>query len=243
MKNTAIIQARMSSTRLPGKVLRMIGSKSMLAWTVTRTQQARSVDEVVVATTTDPEDEQVVKECKRLGVPVYRGSKLDVLDRYFRTALMVKAETVVRITSDCPFIDPEVVDELCGKFHSGIYDYGSNRLKHRYPRGLDTEVISFESLERAWLDADRDYQRVHVTPYFYDNPEIFSILSVVCPEDYSKHRWTVDTYDDLLFVRNVMEKLGFNLNVSWRDILAQVEKEPSLAEINSHICQKNTKDC
>lgn len=243
MKLTAIIQARMSSTRLPGKVLKQIGPRSMLAWVVRRTQQARLIDQVVVATTSEPGDEPIVQECAALGVPVYRGSKLDVLDRYYQATLQAKAEAVVRITSDCPLIDPGVADEVCQAFLSARPDYASNRINRRYPRGLDCEVVTMAALERTWREAAKDYERVHVTPYIYDNPDQFQIVSVENPIDYSQYRWTVDTPEDLAFVRAVTERLGFDLSAGWQRILDLVEKEPALAEINSHIFQKKIDEC
>ena len=146
MRIVAIIQARMGSTRLPGKVLRDIGGASMLARVVSRARQSKLLDEVLVATTTEPLDEPIVSACQKLGIPVFRGNQEDVLDRYYRAAGAYQAEAVVRITSDCPLIDPEIVDRIVGSFLAERPDYASNTLIRSYPRGLDAEVMSMAAL-------------------------------------------------------------------------------------------------
>jgi spore coat polysaccharide biosynthesis protein SpsF len=182
----AIIQARMSSSRLPNKVLLPIGNKSMLEWVFSRTQRADKLTKVVVATTIDLSDEPVVSFCKEKGYPVYRGSVNDVLDRYYQTARKLRADVVVRITGDCPFIDPDLINdgirlltEGSGPLFHDIenqlsgYDFIANRLPppwgRTYPIGLDLEVFTFDFLEEAWRLAKSQHQREHVTPFFYDD--------------------------------------------------------------------------
>jgi spore coat polysaccharide biosynthesis protein SpsF len=193
MKVVAIIQARMGSTRLPGKVLRDIAGETMLARVVRRVQLARMPDAVVVATTLAPFDDAIVAECVRLGVPAFRGSEQDVLDRYWQATCTHQADVIVRITADCPLIDPRLVDYVVAAFLEGQPDYASNVLERTYPRGLDTEVMAQTTLEQAWQQAGQLYQRAHVTPYIYQNPNRFRLLPVKAEADHSYLRWTVDT--------------------------------------------------
>lgn len=243
MNLVAIIQARMGSTRLPGKALRDICGRTMLARVVRRAGRSRLVDEVAVATTTEPEDIAIVDECRSLGVRYFRGSEQDVLDRYYRAAREFSADTVVRITSDCPLIDPEIIDLVVKAYLNNEPDYASNTLVGTYPRGLDVEVFSMKALEKAREEASMDYQHTHVTPYLYQNPGIFRLLSITDDEDYSRYRWTVDTQEDLDLVRTIYGKIGRDDDFSWRDVLALMKREPALAEINCHIRQKSLEEC
>lgn len=239
MNVVAIIQARMSSTRLPGKVLTDIGGRTALARVVGRLQMCPGIFSIVVATTTQSIDDAIVLECARLSVPCRRGSERDVLDRYYQTAKKMQADCVVRITSDCPLIDPEIVDRTIEIFFEKQADYASNSLSGTYPRGLDAEVFTFSGLERAWHEATREYEREHVTPYFYEHPEIFRIASLTNPIDYSHHRWTLDTAEDLALIRELYARLGNRDHFSWKEALAVAEQEPALANLNSHILQKH----
>ncbi len=241
MKIVAVIQARIGSTRLPGKVLKPIGDRSMLAHVVERTRRASTITEVIVATTDKPEDDVIVEECEKLKTLVSRGSELDVLDRYHAAAIERKAGAVVRITSDCPLIDAGVIDHVVRTFLRLAPDYASNKIEPTYPRGLDTEIMTMAALERAWREASEPYQRVHVTPYFYEAPGRFRIAAVKQAEDYSRYRWTVDTPEDLAFVRNVYRQLGPDNTFSWQSVLALLEREPGLCEINRGIIQKDLK--
>ena len=242
MSVVAIIQARMGSTRLPGKVLSAIGGEPMLAHVVRRVQRAGSVELTVVAATAGEVDEPIVKECERLGVAIYRGSELDVLDRFYRVACHFGAEAVVRITSDCPLIDPGVIDRVVVTFLDWWPDYASNVLRRTYPRGLDTEVVTLEALETAWHEAAEPYERVHVTPYFYKHPERFRLLSVTREPhsglDASRYRWTVDTAEDLVLVREIHRQLGDGETFGWTDVLDLLERNPGLADLNRSIQQK-----
>ena len=238
MKTVVIIQARMGSTRLPGKVLKDIGGQTMLARVVRRTQRAKTLDEVLVATSIDATDEPVVTECNKLEVPVFRGAEDDVLDRYYHAAQAHRAQTIVRVTSDCPLIDPGVIDKVVNAFLKAEPDYASNIIERTYPRGLDTEVVSLPALKRAWQHATEHYQRIHVMPYFYQNADLFHLLSVVNDEDFSAYRWTVDTPEDLSFIRKVYERLGNDSDIAWTDVLALLAREPALAELNIAIRQK-----
>jgi spore coat polysaccharide biosynthesis protein SpsF len=242
MEMAAIIQARMGSTRLPGKVLLDIGGETMLSRVVQRCRQATSLDAVIVATASGPADEPIVFECARLGVEAFRGSEADVLDRFYRAAQRWGAQGVVRITADCPLIDPGVIDRVVRAFGRAQPDYASNVLKRSYPRGLDTEVMTLSALQRAWSEASEPYQRAHVTPYFYQRPGLLRLLSVVGEPDRSQYRWTVDTTDDLTFVRAVYRRLGNEGKFDWLQVVALLEREPELVEMNRQVQQKSLQE-
>lgn len=234
----AIIQARMGSKRLPGKILMEIHGRTMLARVVRRVMNAKTISEVVVATSKLEQDDPVQKELEGLQIGIYRGSDEDVLDRYYGAMCMVNCDAVVRITADCPLVDPEVIDKVVNAFLEKRVDYASNTLERTYPRGLDVEVVRRDALERAWKKADLSYERAHVTPYVYGHPSEFTMASVTDENDTSSQRWTVDTREDLEFVRAVYHGLPDPDRFDWRDVLAMLEEEPALLEINRKIAQK-----
>lgn len=241
MRVVAIIQARMGSSRLPGKVLLDLAGEPMLARVVNRTRRAAMLQEVVVATTTKPAEEAIVELCAARGWPYFRGSEDDVQDRYYRAAKQYQADIVVRITSDCPLIEPEIVDTVVQAFlaRQPHVDYGCNFLPRRtFPRGLDTEVMRFDVLEQAWHEDRNLAWREHVTPYINRNPELFHIHGVTNDVDYSFMRWTVDTADDLQLIRAVYQRLGNRDDFNWREVLSLLECAPELLEINRHVQQK-----
>jgi spore coat polysaccharide biosynthesis protein SpsF len=238
MKITAIIQARMGSTRLPGKVLMDLSGESVLGRVVRRLRRATLIDCIVVATTNRPTDDVIARECSGLQVACFRGSETDVLDRYRQVARWFGAVAIVRITSDCPLIDADLVEETIQAFLSQPADYASNALERTYPRGLDAEVFTIAALERTWRDAREAYEREHVTPYIYEHPELFRLVSVRGQHDHSKHRWTLDTPEDLHLIRAIYARFGNRDNFGWREVLALMEQEPGLAELNSDIMQK-----
>jgi spore coat polysaccharide biosynthesis protein SpsF len=205
----AIIQARMGSTRLPGKILMDIAGKTMLERVVERVRQATSVDEVVVATSVDPKDDQVALFCVRKEIPHSRGPNQDVLARFVDAACEHQADVIVRITADCPLIDPGVIDKTVEHFLSqnSEVDFGSNRgkgaINRTYPIGMDVEVIARKALERAAMEASQEYEREHVTPHLYEVPGRFRTVSIDSGGDYGHLRWTVDTEEDLEFVRQM----------------------------------------
>lgn len=239
MNVVAIIQAHMGSTRLLGKVMKELAGEPMLARVVNRTQRAQTLDSVVVATTAQPDDDAIAELCAEHGWPCFRGSEKDVLDRYYHASVAHKVDVVVRITSDCPLIDPEIVDRVVQEFlDSRCLDYVSNTLSPRtFPRGLDVEVMAFDALERAWHEDDNPARREHVTPYIYRHPEKFKLHAVTSDVDYSHMRWTVDTSEDLAFVRKIYEHFG-NDRFSWRDVLRVLEEHPEWVEINWYVVQK-----
>jgi len=240
MKVAAIIQARLGSTRLPEKVLTDLAGEPMLARVFRRTAMAERLDEVVVATTTAPADERIERLCEDRGWPCFRGSEDDVLDRYCRAAVARDAEVVVRITADCPLIEPAVVDRVMGEFLTRCpeIDYVSNIAPRRtYPRGLDTEVVSFEALRRIWAEVSDAEYREHVTLYIRRHAETFRIHNVTNVTDLSGMRWTVDTPEDLAFVRRIYGHFGDD-RFSWKEVLALLQQHPEWLEINRHIQQK-----
>lgn len=239
MNVIAIIQARMSSTRLPRKVMLDLAGESILTRVVNRCQRATMVEEVVVATTTKLVDEAIVEMCSERSWTCFRGSEEDVLDRYYRAAVQHQADVVVRITSDCPLVDPEIVDLIVREFlKNRQLDYVSNTLPPKtFPLGLDVEVIAFDALERAWREDGNRAWREHVTPYIYRHPEKFALRAVVNNIDHSSMRWTVDTADDVTFVRKIFDHFGHD-RFSWRDALTVLENHPEWLEINRHVAQK-----
>ncbi|GIK27092.1 MAG: glycosyltransferase family protein [Anaerolineae bacterium] len=233
-----IIQARMGSTRLPGKIALPLLGKPMLWWVVHRVTKSRLVDAVVVATTTNPQDDPTAAMCNDFGWPCFRGSEEDVLDRYYQAAREFGAAHIVRITSDCPLIDPSVIDLVVAAYRSTapMVDYASNTQQRCYPRGLDTEVFGAAALERAWIE-DQSAWREHVTPYFYRHPEWFRLASVSNPTDYSHHRWTVDTPEDFELIERIYSHFGHG-DFGWRDVLTLLDKHPEWIALNQHIEQK-----
>lgn len=238
MRVVAIIQARMGSTRLPGKVLKDLGGETVLARVVTRVRRATLLDEIVVATSVQPADDAIVQECERLSVACFRGDEADVLDRYYRAAQKFAADSVVRITADCPLIDPELIDAAVRAFLEQTADYATNSLLVTYPPGLDVEVFTAEALACAWRSAKQDYERAHVTPYLYQNPGLFKIVSLTAESDYSNYRWTLDTAEDLEMIRAIYEHFEQSGSIRWREVLRLMESEPKLAEVNSQVRQK-----
>ena len=237
----SIIQARMSSSRLPGKVMLDIAGQPMLVHVVERTRRAKTIDTVVVATTIDASDDSIEALCAKRGYPCYRGSLFDVLDRYYQAARAYQADVIVRITADCPLIDPAVIDKTVNAFLGSQiaipYDFAANRLPppwgRTYPVGLDVEVCTFSSLALAWSEAQLPHQREHVMPFFYDQPQRFRILHVNHPVDYGSLRWTVDTPQDLELVRQIFLRMAGHQDFSWLDIIELFETEPELARINA----------
>jgi spore coat polysaccharide biosynthesis protein SpsF len=259
-----IIQARMSSSRLPGKVLRDIAGQAMLSRVVLRARRARMVSQVVVATTTDPSDDPVFAFCRQLGYPVFRGSLNDVLDRYYQAAREFGAEMaeqevpggqdfpVVRVTADCPVIDPGEIDHVVYEFLADAeqevprVDFAANRLpppwKRTYPIGLDTEVCWFTGLERAWREARLTHEREHVMPYFYDEPDRFRIRLLDYSQDYGRLRWTVDTAEDLELINRVYTHFHGRNDFSWLEILDLFERQPELLNVNAGIHHKHLQE-
>ncbi len=230
MTTVAIVQARMTSTRLPGKVLADIAGRSLLAFMLARVHRARRLDAVWVATTTNATDDPLAALCDELDVPVFRGDELDVLGRYAGAAREAGADVVVRLTADCPMIDPALIDQAIEMFEDGDHDYLSNAIHLSYPDGLDVEVFSAAALAIADRDARDPFHREHVTPYLRTGtyPDLpsgdFKVGHMTAPADFSHLRWTVDTQDDLDRVRDLIADLPEDF--AWHDALALLTREP-----------------
>ncbi|MEP0806401.1 MAG: glycosyltransferase family protein [Chloroflexota bacterium] len=257
----AIIQGRMSSSRLPGKILADIAGQPMLQRVFIRTSRSASVSQTLFATTTDPSDDPVAEYCGFSGIPFTRGSLFDVLDRYYQTAKQAQADVVVRITADCPVIDPALIDDVVNTLLEGDYDFVCNRLpppwQRTYPIGLDVEACRFTALERAWKEAKEPHQREHVMPYFYEGVELsivnrqrsegvsprgFKVALLNHPTDFGEYRWTVDTAEDLEFIRQVYARFDGRDDFSWKDVLNLVHENPELMKINAGVQHKTLKD-
>lgn len=222
----AIVQARTGATRLPGKVLRRVLGRPLLFYLLQRLKKAKLIDKIVVATTTKKRDELIVDFCEKQKTTYFRGSEEDVLDRFYQAAKKYQAEVIVRITADCPLIDPQIIDKVIKKFKSRDFDYVSNTHPATYPDGMDTEVFSFQVLERVWQEAKKPSEREHVTPYIWKNPGKFRLGCVRNPEDLSKIRLTVDYQEDFLLVKEVIEAFYRNdKSFTLKEILNFLKKQ------------------
>ena len=245
MKVVVVIQARLASSRLPAKVLLDLGGVTALERGLRRARRFAHASEVMVATSDSPGDEVIAAVAGRLGARVTRGSETDVLSRFVKAARESDADVIVRCTSDCPLLDPALSSRVIERFLTapGGVDYAANVLERRLPRGLDTEVISREALERAHRDATATDEREHVTLHVYRNPDSFRCLAVTAGEleDRSSLRWTLDTLDDYRLLHAVFERLGPRADeASMAEVVALFEADPELARINAHIAQKKT---
>ncbi len=241
-RTVAIIQGRMGSSRLPGKILMDIAGQPMLMRVVERVRQAKTVDEVVFATTTEASDDPVAEFCQAHAIALWRGSLPDVLDRFYQAARHYQAETIVRVTADCPLLDPGLVDEVVALFRSRGADFTCNRLpppyQRTYPIGLDCEVCTFAALERAWREATAPFEREHVMPYLYEVEGRFKVEVLEYKVNYGSLRWTVDTGQDIELVRQIYTRLAGNDRFTWLDVLAIFEREPDLANINAQVVHR-----
>jgi len=288
LNKLAIIQARMSSSRLPGKAMCELSGQTMLQYMLERVQRAKLLDGVVLATTTDPSDDILAQLSQNICLPYYRGSLHDVLDRFYQAAAQFQADVVVRLTADCPLIDPDLIDRTVGTFLgipaekfladfsqllidnspiTNLIDFAADRLpppwKRTLPIGQDVEVCSFGALKRAWKEAGERYQREHVMPYLYEDitftqphappamgwyidqaitPRGLKVALLNHEPDYGALRWTVDTPEDLEFVRRIADRFEGQSGFTWLDVLALLEQEPDLAAINQAVKHKSAYD-
>ena len=236
---SAIIQARMGSTRLPDKVLMDVGGHPMLWHMIERLKPAKNVDEIILAIPNTKENDILEQFAKENNLKYFRGSENDVLARYYETAKAFKVDVIIRITSDCPLIDPEIVDKVIEEHLQSKADYTSNIQARTYPKGMDAEAVNFAILERAFKEAVEPADREHVTLYIRRNPQIFKQADVKNDKDLFFMRWTVDGQRDLDFVREVYKRLYSKKKIFlMKDILEVLEKEPQLLEINKEIKRK-----
>lgn len=243
----AVVQARMGSTRLPGKVLRDLCGVTVLGHVIQRLAACPELDGVIVATTDQPSDDAIVREARRHGAGVTRGSESDVLARYFQAAGEHDADPVVRVTSDCPLIDPVVLQQMLKRYRQvrdakqGI-DYLSNTIERTFPRGLDAEIVARSALERAHREARAPHQREHVTPYIWEHPDEFVIEHFRSCVDHSNYRWTLDTEDDWKLLEVIFGSLGRDgRKFDTEDVLRLFAVRPELALINAHVEQKKVR--
>lgn len=240
MKIGAIIQTRMGSSRLPGKVMVDIEGKTVISHVIERVKQSKRIDEVIIATTTLSQDDIIVDQAEKNGVQWFRGSEDDVLSRYYGAAKERGLDIIVRITSDCPLIDPFIIDKtiemyLDNKFEI-VTNAGIDLSQRTFPRGLDNEVFSFTALEQAYINAKVKYQREHVTPYIYEHLKKGHFKNDI---DYSAYRWTLDTDDDLELIKTIYGYLYKGRHdFYFQDIIALIQEHPEISKINEHVEQK-----
>jgi len=231
----AIIQARMGSTRLPGKVMLPISDDiPMIGALLFRLAKSKEIDKIVVATSVDPRNKPLIDYVEKKGYDVFQGSENNVLDRYYRASLKYKPDIVIRITADCPLIDSEIIDDVIRKYKSSNADYACNTIPPTYPDGLDVEVFSFLSLKTAWRDAKTSYDCEHVTS-FIRNSGNFKIKNIASSVDYSDERWTVDECEDYKVVKSIFKHFYPRLDFSWKEVLSLTHSNPDIFFINKHL--------
>lgn len=239
MNTIAIIQARMSSTRLPNKVLLTIKNKPLLWYVITRCKWAKKIQNVIVATSTDRSDDPIKKFCRNEKIPIIRGPLENVLERYYLSAIRHESDVIVRITGDCPLIDGTLLDLGLTKFFEEKTDYLSNITIRTFPRGFDFEIFTFEALETTYNNAKDIPEKEHVTPYIYrNNPGMFRIADFTQPTDKSKYRITVDTPEDFELIKILIEKYHAD-SKNYKEIISLLDKHPEISRINQHIEQKH----
>ena len=239
MKVVVIIQARSGSTRLPGKVLKKIKNKTILDYVIDRLKFCKKVDDIILATTTNKDDNVLEEFAIKKKIKFYRGSEENVLSRYYEVAVKYKADIIVRITSDCPLIDFEIVDKVIEKHIKSNADYTSNVNGRTYPRGFDTEVFNFDVLEDTNKCADKDYHKEHVTEYITEHPEKYKLVNVEADGLIRRPdiRITVDTPEDFKLVKKIIENFD-RIDFKAKDIIEFLNKNPDLLEINKDVIQK-----
>jgi spore coat polysaccharide biosynthesis protein SpsF len=246
MKTIAIIQARMSSTRLPGKVLKVVEGRSILDRMLERVRRANTLDKVIVATTVDSSDDLIAEICQTLAVDCFRGSLHDVLDRYYQAALTHQADVIVRLTGDCPLIDPDLINDVVNALVSTEADMACNRLPppygRTYPIGLDVEACTFTALETAWKMASEKFEREHVLPYLYEISGRFKVVQLNYSEDLGSLRWTLDTPEDLELLTRIYTHFNGRNDFSWLEVLALQREKPGLFLVNARVQHKTYLD-
>ena len=235
-----IVQARMGSTRLPGKVMLDLQGKPVLQHIFERLKMCQNVNELILATTTNPQDNVLVALARENQVKVFRGSEDDVLARYYLAAEENKLDIVIRITSACPLIDPELIDQLILRFiNLKDVDYFSQGNNRTFPRGLDVEILLFSALQKAYLEGHKLYEREHVIPYIYGHPEMFRLEEFHAPVDYSKYRLTLDTKEDYVLIGEIYDRLyPLNNEFGLTDIMKLLDSDHEMAFSNAHVKQK-----
>ena len=232
-KMACIIQARVGSTRLPNKIFKKLDDKfTVLDYVLNQITCSNLINKIIIATTTLDEDNDVENYAKKLKINYFRGSSEDVLDRYYQCAKKFSITTIVRITADCPLIDPQIIDQLIKTFQSNSYDYVSNTQPITFPVGIAVEIFSFNVLENAWKNAKLPSEREHVTPYLYNNKRKFSTYNIKSPEDYSFIRLTIDKMNDLQFLKLLISKIK-NRPILLNDVIKFTFENPETVKINN----------
>jgi spore coat polysaccharide biosynthesis protein SpsF len=233
-----IVQARMNSERLPGKVLKEVLGRPLLSYIIERLKSVPQT-QLIIATTTEAEDDAIAALCQKEGVEVFRGSQNDVLDRYYQAATKAKGSVIVRVTGDCPCIDPLVVEQVIQFYLKNNYDYVSNTLEWTFPRGMDVEVFSYDVLAEAHKNAKNPSEREHVTLYIYTHPEKYTLGNYARKENVSQYRLTVDTQEDYELIKRIIENLyPSNPKYTLGEMITLLELKPAWANLNAHIKQK-----
>jgi len=233
-KIDCIIQARMGSTRLPGKVMMKVDkTNTILSHVINQLKNSKKIDRLIIATTDLQEDDIIVNHAKILKTDLFRGNAVDVLDRYYQCAKKISSKIIVRITADNPLIDPDIVDDVINQFLKNSFDYITNANPRTYPYGTEVEVFSFQALEEASNNAENPSEREHVTPYFHNNKEEFKISNIKLTENLSHLRWTVDRENDLKFVKKIISEIK-NRPILMQDIIKLISKKPEILDINKN---------
>ena len=240
MKIVAIVQARMGSTRLPNKVMKLIDGVPMIELLLSRLSKSKEISQIIVATSIDERNKPLVAHIKKLGFACEQGSENDVLDRFVSAAQLHQADVIVRITGDCPLVDAELVDEVIRGFKAANVDYFSNIAPPTHPDGLDIEVFTFKSLEHAWQSTDKTYDREHVTPYLRESG-FYKTASMQNAEDLSALRWTVDEPADFAVIEKVFNYFHPSIHFTWLHVLNLQRQQPEIFDINQHIISHFTK--
>ena len=237
-----IIQTRMSSTRLPGKVMKKLDKqKTVLDYVIDQISNSKLIDKIIIATTNESEDDVIVEYAKHHGLLYFRGSTLNVLDRYYQCAKKFNLQTIVRVTSDNPLNDPVIIDELIKKFLDEKYDYGTNELKRSFPQGIFVQVYSIETLEKNWRNAQLPSEKEHVSPYIEKNQNIFKILNLEFEKNISNLRFTIDRESDLIFIKEIVKRIKKS-PTNLKELITICKKEPDLIKINKeHVIDEGYK--
>lgn len=235
MKKTAIIiQARMGSTRLPGKIMKKILNKPMIEYLIERASKSKMIDDIIVATSDTKENKELIDFLKAKSVKYFIGDENDVLSRYYYTAKKFNIDNIIRVTADCPLIDATIIDDTVKKYYKDKVDYASNIFPRSFPKGLDTEIFSFNSIEKAFNEANSLYDREHVTPYIRESGK-FDISNISYEKDYSYLRLTVDWEEDFKLISKIFNQFKPNIFFNWLDVVDELFKNPELIQINNHL--------
>ena len=234
----AIVQARMGSSRFPGKILKKVKNKYLIDILLSRLSLSSKINKIIVATSKNSENDILESVLKKKGYDVFRGSEENVLNRYYEVAKKYSPKVIVRITGDCPLIDFTILDEIIRIYNLGKYDYVSNTINPTFPDGLDIEVFSKKALDIAHSEAITTYQKEHVTPYIKENKG-FDCFNVESKKDYSKERWTVDDPEDFVVIKNILDHFWPNIYFKWTEVLELKKRNPGLFYENKHIKWKH----